>query len=155
MYTVWHVDKYKITFKLVINRWTNEILVADICYSSYLLHTSARRPQCKPGPFHSLFLYSDPPPLVCPPPTQWLMPFPSQTFPCIIPQTCPQPSSFYTQLPAYEDGTEGSETSAYKIQTPRNHPKESLQNTQMLFRRSGPEIFDTFKNIIVLRIFPL
>jgi len=26
MYTVWHVDKYKITLKLVINRWTNEIL---------------------------------------------------------------------------------------------------------------------------------
>jgi len=25
MYKVWHVDKYKITFKLVIN-WTNEIL---------------------------------------------------------------------------------------------------------------------------------
>ena len=25
MYTVWHVDKYKITFKSVIN-WTNEIL---------------------------------------------------------------------------------------------------------------------------------
>ena len=25
MYTVWHVDIYKITFKLVIN-WTNEIL---------------------------------------------------------------------------------------------------------------------------------
>jgi len=25
MYTVWHVDKYKIRFKLVIN-WTNEIL---------------------------------------------------------------------------------------------------------------------------------
>jgi len=24
MYTVWHVDKYKITFKLVINHWTNE-----------------------------------------------------------------------------------------------------------------------------------
>jgi len=26
MYTVWHVDKYKITFKLVINHWTNEVL---------------------------------------------------------------------------------------------------------------------------------
>jgi len=26
MYTVWHVDKYKITFKLAINHWTNEIL---------------------------------------------------------------------------------------------------------------------------------
>jgi len=25
MYTVWYFDKYKITFKLVIN-WTNEIL---------------------------------------------------------------------------------------------------------------------------------
>jgi len=25
MYTVWYVDKYKFTFKLVIN-WTNEIL---------------------------------------------------------------------------------------------------------------------------------
>ena len=26
MYTVWRVDKYKITFKLVINYCTNEIL---------------------------------------------------------------------------------------------------------------------------------
>jgi hypothetical protein len=25
MYTVWHVEKYKITFKLVINHWTNEM----------------------------------------------------------------------------------------------------------------------------------
>jgi len=31
MYTVRHVDKYKITFKLVIN-WTNESLVTNICY---------------------------------------------------------------------------------------------------------------------------
>jgi len=23
---VWHVDKYKITFKLIISHWTNEIL---------------------------------------------------------------------------------------------------------------------------------
>jgi len=26
MYRVWHVDKYKITFKLIIIHWTNEIL---------------------------------------------------------------------------------------------------------------------------------
>jgi len=26
MYTVWHVDKHKTTFKLVINHWNNEIL---------------------------------------------------------------------------------------------------------------------------------
>ena len=25
MYTVWHVDKYKIVFKLVISHWTNEM----------------------------------------------------------------------------------------------------------------------------------
>ena len=26
MYAVWHVDKYKITYKLFINPWTNETL---------------------------------------------------------------------------------------------------------------------------------
>jgi len=35
MYTVWHVDKYKITFKLAIN-CTNEILVTDICYTDVI-----------------------------------------------------------------------------------------------------------------------
>ena len=38
MYRVWHVDKYKITFKLVIN-WTNEIL-QHIVVSSGLLRLS-------------------------------------------------------------------------------------------------------------------
>ena len=33
MYTVWHVDKYQITFKLVIN-WTNEILLHSVVSSS-------------------------------------------------------------------------------------------------------------------------
>ena len=33
-------------------------------------------------------------------------------------------------LPAYEDGTECSETSAYKFQTPGSYPKESLQHTE-------------------------
>jgi len=36
MYTVWHVDKYKIIFKLAINRWTNEIFVNDICYTDVI-----------------------------------------------------------------------------------------------------------------------
>jgi len=36
MYTVWHVDKYKIIFKLVISYWTNEILVTDICYTGVI-----------------------------------------------------------------------------------------------------------------------
>jgi hypothetical protein len=30
-------------------------------------------------------------------------------------------------LPAYEDGTVFSETSAYNIQTPGNYPEESIQ----------------------------
>jgi len=32
-------------------------------------------------------------------------------------------------LPAYKDGTECCETSAYKIQMPGNHPKESIQHS--------------------------
>jgi hypothetical protein len=36
MYTLWHADKYKITFKLVISYWTNEILVTDICYTDVI-----------------------------------------------------------------------------------------------------------------------
>ena len=36
----------------------------------------------------------------------------------------------YSHLPAYEDGTECSETSAYKLQTPGNYPKESIQHTE-------------------------
>jgi len=31
MYTVWHVDKYKITFKLVINHWTRQIDISVDC----------------------------------------------------------------------------------------------------------------------------
>jgi len=38
MYTVWHVDKYEITFKLlvVINHWSSEILVTDIYYTDVI-----------------------------------------------------------------------------------------------------------------------
>jgi hypothetical protein len=36
-------------------------------------------------------------------------------------------------LPAYEDGTERSETSAYKFQTPGNHPKGSIQQRILMF----------------------
>ena len=33
-----------------------------------------------------------------------------------------------SHLPAYEDGTVCTETSAYKIQTPGNYPEESILN---------------------------
>jgi hypothetical protein len=33
-------------------------------------------------------------------------------------------------LSAYEDGTECSETSGYKIQTPGNYPEESIQHSE-------------------------
>jgi len=35
--------------------------------------------------------------------------------------------SHSSHLSTYEDGTECSETSAYKIQTPGNYPEESIQ----------------------------
>jgi len=41
-----------------------------------------------------------------------------------------KPSSFYAHLPAYEDGTERSETSAYKLQAPGNYPEESIQDSE-------------------------
>jgi len=36
MCTVLHIDKYKITFKLLISHWTNEILVTDTCYTDVI-----------------------------------------------------------------------------------------------------------------------
>jgi len=39
-------------------------------------------------------------------------------------------SRICSHLPGYEDGTECSETSVYKIQTPGNYPKESIQHTE-------------------------
>jgi hypothetical protein len=38
--------------------------------------------------------------------------------------------SHSSHLPAYEDGTECSETSAYKIQTQGNYPEESRQHSE-------------------------
>jgi hypothetical protein len=38
--------------------------------------------------------------------------------------------SHSSHLPAYEDGTECPETSAYKIQKPGNYPEESIQHSE-------------------------
>jgi hypothetical protein len=38
--------------------------------------------------------------------------------------------SHSSYLSAYEDGTECSETSAYKIQTPGNYSEESIQHSE-------------------------
>ena len=52
---------------------------------------------------------------------------PSQTFSLINTPTFYKPSHS-SYLPAYKDGTECSETSVYKIQTPWNYPEESTQH---------------------------
>ena len=54
--------------------------------------------------------------------------FSSQTFS----RWLPRPFSILVihHLPAYEDGTECSETSAYIIQTPGNYAKENIQHTE-------------------------
>jgi len=36
MYMLWLVDKYKITFILVISHWTNETFITDICYTDVI-----------------------------------------------------------------------------------------------------------------------
>ena len=53
----------------------------------------------------------------------------SQTFSRINTPTFLKPS-YSSYLPPYEDGTECSETSACKIQTPRNYPEESIQHSE-------------------------
>ena len=60
-------------------------------------------------------------------------------FPYDIP-TFHKPRSFYTHLPAYEDGTGCSETSAYKLQTPGNYPEESIQQNYPTLQCSVTDI---------------
>jgi len=69
------------------------------------------------------------PPLTCHSPSYWLRLFSSQTFSCINTPTFPK-FNHTSHLPAYQDGTECSETSAYKIQTPGNYPQESIQHSE-------------------------
>ena len=38
--------------------------------------------------------------------------------------------SYSSYLPAYEDGTEYSETLACKVQTPGNYPEENIQHSE-------------------------
>ena len=52
-------------------------------------------------------------------------------FPYYTP-TSIKPSSFYTHLPAYEDGIKCSEMSAYKIQMLGNYPEESRQQVSSI-----------------------
>jgi len=53
-----------------------------------------------------------------------------------------------SHLPAYEDGTECSETSSYKIQTPGNYPEASTQHSEhgeSLKSRNGLVFTDNVK----------
>ena len=125
--------------ELYMPTFRNNSLTSTIsCLTLLALSPSHTRPLVSMSvvTLHSLFLYSDLPPTLSP---SFLMAqaISSQTFSRIIPQTCPHPSSFYTHLPAYEDGTEYSETSAYKIQTSGNYPKESIQQRLQYCRRYG------------------
>ena len=72
----------------------------------------------------------------------------SQTLPCIDTPTFPKPSHS-SYLPANEDGTECSETSAYKIQTPENDPEEIIQPHKMLERTALPLFFELLFVVLV------
>ena len=54
--------------------------------------------------------------------------FQAKPFPVSILQLCS--NLVILHLPAYEDGTECSETSAYKIQTPGIYPEEIIQHSE-------------------------
>jgi hypothetical protein len=58
--------------------------------------------------------------------------WPEKLFPYKYPNILKPSHSTY--LPAYEDGTEFSATSAYKIQTPGNYPEESIQHKEICFQ---------------------
>ena len=45
-------------------------------------------------------------------------------------------------LPAYEDGTECSEMSAYKIQTPGNYPEESIKHVRYFITTALQILFE-------------
>jgi len=62
------------------------------------------------------------------PPYYWLRLFSRQTFSRWLPQLFS--NLVILHLPANEDGTECSETSAYKIQTLGNYPEENIQHTE-------------------------
>jgi hypothetical protein len=66
---------------------------------------------------------------------------------CINTLTIRKPSYYSSYLPAYEDGTECSETSAYKIQTPGNYPEENIQH-HFLYRYSVNRIISVIITII-------
>ena len=70
------------------------------------------------------------PPLHCHPPSYWLRLFSSQTFSHINTPTFSNPVILHTYPPTKLEGTERSETSAYKIQTPGNYPEESVQHSE-------------------------
>jgi hypothetical protein len=52
------------------------------------------------------------------------------TFSFINTLTILKPNYYSSYLPAHEDGTECSETSAYKIQTPENYSEENIEHSQ-------------------------
>jgi hypothetical protein len=56
------------------------------------------------------------------------------TFSCINTLTILKPS-YSSYLPAYENGTECSETSAYKIQKPGNYPEENIEHSLLMLAR--------------------
>jgi hypothetical protein len=67
---------------------------------------------------------------------------------------------FHSQVgvePAYEDGTECSETSAYKIQTPGNYPEENMTFFSIRFLNLSLFIYcekiDMFESLIAPEVF--
>jgi hypothetical protein len=74
---------------------------------------------------HGLFLCSELP-IPRPPPSDWLRLFFEPNLSRIIPHI-PTPVMLHNYSPMKMEQTEYSETLAFKLQTPLNHPEESVQ----------------------------
>jgi hypothetical protein len=73
-------------------------------------------------------------PLLVPPPSDWLRLFSSQTSSRLNTPTISSPLFFLLSPPMKMEQKECSETSAYKIRTPGNYPKEIIQKCPKVLR---------------------
>ena len=115
--------------------WFQTFAVFCMLYVFFWIISHTRpRPLCGLLPLHYLLCNRTHPYAV----TLLTIGFSSQTFSCWLPKLFS--NLVILHLPAYEDGTECSETSVYKIQTLGNYPKENIQHTY-IYPNPTPPIY--------------
>ena len=107
---------------LLVNSPASEFYIPT--FRNTLSVPSSQAGRCRRNKFENSWGIRHPPPYL-------LVLFSSQPSPVWIPQQFSD--AVILHLPAYENGTGCSETSAYRIQTPGNYPEESIQQKRISF----------------------